>query len=113
MDTPTAIFRLKGALKEPKGIVVEANFSRLSLNYANVQLENTGPVKFRSSRESLEIEPVTLHGTDTNIKIEGSVQFSGAAQRRVARGWRGRPAAVQRFGAGHGCARQPRKSMPV
>jgi translocation and assembly module TamB len=68
---------MKGALKEPKGIVVEANFSRLSLNYANVQLENTGPVKFRSSRESLEIEPATLHGTDTNIKVEGSVQFTG------------------------------------
>ena len=73
---------MKGALKEPKGIVVEANFSRLSLNYANVQLENTGPVKFRSSRESLEIEPVTLHGTDTNIKVEGSVQFTG--RRNVA-----------------------------
>jgi translocation and assembly module TamB len=68
---------LKGALREPRGIVVEANFSRLLLNYANVQLENTGPVKFRSSRESLEIEPVTLHGTDTNIKIAGSVQFGG------------------------------------
>src|SRR6202140_1341199 len=68
---------LKGALKEPRGIEVEANFSRLLLNYANVQLENSGPVRFRSSRESLEIEPVTLHGTDTNIKIDGSVQFTG------------------------------------
>jgi translocation and assembly module TamB len=68
---------LHGALKEPRGIVVEADFSRLVLNYANVQLENTGPVRFRSSREALEIEPVTLHGTDTNIKIDGSVQFTG------------------------------------
>ena len=61
---------------------MEANFSRLLLNYANVQLENTGPVKFRSSRESLEIEPVTLHGTDTNIKINGSVQFRAVAVSR-------------------------------
>jgi translocation and assembly module TamB len=68
---------MKGALKEPRGIVVEANFSRFLLNYANVQLENTGPVRFRSSRESLEIEPVTLHGTDTNIKIDGAIQFAG------------------------------------
>ena len=68
---------LKGALHEPQGMVVEANFSRLLLNYANVQLENTGPVKFRSSRDGLEIEPVTLHGTDTNVKVEGSVQFTG------------------------------------
>ena len=68
---------LKGSLKEPRGIVMDANFSRLVLNYANVQLENSGPVKFRSSRDSLEIEPVTMHGTDTNIKIGGSVQFTG------------------------------------
>jgi translocation and assembly module TamB len=68
---------LKGALNEPRGMEVEANFSRLLLNYANVQLENSGPVRFRSSRDGLEIEPVTLHGTDTNIKIEGSVQFTG------------------------------------
>jgi translocation and assembly module TamB len=73
---------LKGALREPRGIVVEANFSRLVLNYANVRLENSGPVKFRSSRESLEIEPVTFHGTDTNIKIDGSIQFTG--RRNVA-----------------------------
>jgi translocation and assembly module TamB len=68
---------MKGALKDPRGIVMEANFSRLVLNYANVQLENSGPVRFRSSRESLEIEPVVMHGTDTNVKIDGSVQFTG------------------------------------
>jgi translocation and assembly module TamB len=68
---------IKGALKDPRGIVMEANFSRLILNYANVQLENSGPVRFRSSREALEIEPVVMHGTDTNLKIDGSVQFTG------------------------------------
>jgi translocation and assembly module TamB len=68
---------MKGALKDPRGIVMEANFSRLVLNYANVQLENSGSVRFRSSRESLEIEPVVMHGTDTNVKIDGSVQFTG------------------------------------
>ena len=68
---------MKGALKDARGIVVEANFSRLILNYANVQLENSGPVRFRSSREALEIEPVVMHGTDTNVKIDGSVQFTG------------------------------------
>jgi translocation and assembly module TamB len=73
---------MKGALNEPRGIVVEADFSRLILNYENVQLENSSPVKFRSSREGLEIEPVTLHGADSNFKIGGSVQFSG--KRNVA-----------------------------
>ena len=57
--------------------MAEANFSRLAFNYGNVQLENSGPVRFKSSMEMLEIEPVTLHGTDTDMKIDGSVQFVG------------------------------------
>src|SRR4029077_6703543 len=40
-------------------------------------LENVGPVHFRSTRDDLQIESATLRGTDTNIQVEGSVQFSG------------------------------------
>lgn len=68
---------LNGALRHPETIVADANFSRLSMNYANVHLENVGAVHFRSSRDTLEIEPVTLRGTDTNLQIAGSVQFAG------------------------------------
>ena len=65
-----------GALRQPESIVVDAKFSRLLLNYANVQLENAGPIHLRSSRESLEIEQATLRGTDTNIQIAGNVSFA-------------------------------------
>jgi translocation and assembly module TamB len=68
---------VNGNLKHPENIVVDANFSRLVLTYANVQLENAGPVHFRSSKESIEIDPVTLKGIDTNIQLEGSVRFLG------------------------------------
>jgi len=68
---------LNGALEKPESIVVDANFSRLALNYANVRLENTGPVHFRSTKESLEVEPTTLRGADTNLQIAGSVRFAG------------------------------------
>jgi translocation and assembly module TamB len=68
---------LNGSLKQPESIVVDASFSRLVLTYANVQLENSGPIHFRSSKESLEIDPATLRGTDTNFKISGSIQFAG------------------------------------
>jgi translocation and assembly module TamB len=68
---------LNGSLKQPESIVVDASFSRLVLTYANVQLENVGPVHFRSSKESLEIDPATLRGTDTNLQISGSIQFAG------------------------------------
>jgi len=68
---------LNGSLKQPESIIVDANLSRLAMNYANVRLENTGPVHFRSTKDSLEIDPVTLHGVDTNLQIAGSVQFAG------------------------------------
>jgi translocation and assembly module TamB len=66
-----------GSLKQPQSIIVDANLSRLSMNYANVRLVNSGPVHFRSTKDSLEIDPVTLRGTDTNLQIAGSVQFAG------------------------------------
>ena len=68
---------ISGAMKEPQNIVVDAQFSRLAMNYSNVRLLNASLVHFRSSKDSLEIEPVTLRGTDTNLQISGSVQFAG------------------------------------
>lgn len=68
---------VNGALRHPESIVVDANFSRMAMEYANVQLQNTGVVHFRSSRDSLEIEPVTFRGKDTNLQIAGAVQFTG------------------------------------
>jgi translocation and assembly module TamB len=68
---------VNGSLKQPQSIIMVADFSSLVLNYENVRLENVGPVHVRSSKETLEIEPATLRGTDTNFQIAGSVQFSG------------------------------------
>ncbi len=68
---------IAGELKQPEKIVLDANFTKLALNYANVQLENTGPIRLRTSRESLEIDQATFKGTDTNIAISGAVRFAG------------------------------------
>jgi translocation and assembly module TamB len=66
-----------GSLQHMDTFVVDAKLSRLLFTYANVQLENTGPVHFHSSRETLQIDPATFHGPDTNVKIGGAVSFSG------------------------------------
>ncbi len=66
-----------GELKQPEKIIVDTKFSRLALNYANVQLENVGPIHMRTSKEILEIDQATFKGTDTNIAIAGSVRFAG------------------------------------
>src|SRR2546423_260907 len=67
---------VNGGLKHPESIVVDARFSRLLFNYANVQLENAGPVHLRSSRDTLQIEPAEFRGPDTDIRIGGNVGFS-------------------------------------
>jgi translocation and assembly module TamB len=86
-----------GELKQPDKIVFEATFSKLALNYANVQLENAGAIHLRSSRESLEIDQATFKGTDTNLAISGAVHFAdkgslglklnGALDLRLLRGF--------------------------
>ncbi|MGA2418524.1 MAG: translocation/assembly module TamB domain-containing protein [Candidatus Acidiferrum sp.] len=68
---------IDGSLEDPSSLIVDAKLSRLVLNYENVRLENAGPIQFRSSRDMFEIEPATLHGTDTNLQIAGSVGFTG------------------------------------
>ena len=68
---------VEGNLKHPESLVVDARFTRLLLNYANVQLENVGPVHFRSSKDEISIEPATFHGADTNLQISGTVRFTG------------------------------------
>jgi translocation and assembly module TamB len=70
---------VSGSLKRPESIVLDANFSRLMFNYANVQLENVGPVHFRSSRDSLQIEPAQFRGPDTDIRFDGTVGFAERA----------------------------------
>jgi translocation and assembly module TamB len=70
---------VSGSLKRPESIVLDANFSRLTFNYVNVQLENKGPVHFRSSRDNLQIEPAEFRGPDTDIRIEGNVGFAERA----------------------------------
>ena len=70
---------VSGSLKRPESIVLDAKFSRLMFNYANVQLENVGPVHFRSSRDNLQIEPVEFRGPDTDIRIDGNVGFAERA----------------------------------
>jgi translocation and assembly module TamB len=66
-----------GDLKHPENIVVDGKFSKLALTYANVQLENVGPIHLRTSKESLDLDQAAFKGTDTNIAISGTVRFAG------------------------------------
>jgi len=68
---------VSGSLRHPETIVVDANFSRLAVNYSALHLENTGNVHLKSTRDAVEVDPVTFRGPDTNLQIAGSVQVAG------------------------------------
>jgi translocation and assembly module TamB len=68
---------VKGELQTPESVVVDANFTRFTLTYGDVRLENSGPIHITSSRDNLKIVSAALKGTDTNAELSGSVQFSG------------------------------------
>jgi translocation and assembly module TamB len=67
---------VNGSLQHPESFVIDAKFSRLQFNYANVQLENVGLVHFRSSRDNFQIEPAEMRGPDTDIRVAGNVNFT-------------------------------------
>src|SRR5580704_11992671 len=68
---------MKGDLQHPEGLAMTGNFTHLVLTYGGVQLENTGPIRLTSTRDSLKIESALLKGTDTNAELSGSIQFTG------------------------------------
>jgi translocation and assembly module TamB len=68
---------MKGDLQHPEGLTVTGNFTHLVLNYGGMQLENSGPIRLTSSRDSLQIESAALKGADTNAQLSGSIQFTG------------------------------------
>jgi translocation and assembly module TamB len=67
----------QGNLRDLETVIVDAKFTRLALNYANVQLQNEGTIHIRSSKQEFNIEPATFRGTDTNLRVQGNVQFYG------------------------------------
>ena len=68
---------VKGELQHPESLVVDGNFSKLVLTYESVQLENSGPIHLTSTRDNLKILNAGLKGTDTNVDLSGSIQFTG------------------------------------
>ena len=67
---------VSGNTKAPESLVLDANFSRLALTYARVQLQNAGPIRMRTSRDSLELDQAVFQGPNTNISASGSVRFA-------------------------------------
>jgi len=66
-----------GEARRPSSIVMQANLSRVNLNYEYVKLQNQGPVRLSYRRSEIRVDQATLSGPDTNFHFSGDARFSG------------------------------------
>lgn len=70
-------FMISGSLLQPKSLAVDANLSRVALNYQYVTLDNDGPVQLQYRSDEVRVTQATLRGVDTNFHIGGFARFTG------------------------------------
>jgi translocation and assembly module TamB len=70
-------FAIAGFGARPETIAVEANLSRVTLDYENVKLENVEPVRLTYRRDELRVEQASMRGTDSDFRVAGFVRFAG------------------------------------
>ena len=70
-------FAIAGFGAHPETLAVEANLSRVTLEYENVKLENVGPVRLTYRQNEVRVEQANLRGADTDFHIAGSARFAG------------------------------------
>jgi translocation and assembly module TamB len=78
-------FAITGSGARPETLAVEANLSRVNLDYDYVKIENDGPVRLTYRRDEVRIEQANLRGADTDFRVNGFARFAGdrAVQLRV------------------------------
>ena len=70
-------FAVAGFGARPETLAVEANLSRITLDYENVKLENVGPVRLTYRQNEVRIEQANLKGAETDFRIAGFARFAG------------------------------------
>jgi len=70
-------FALAGNLLEPDSIVLNAELSSFSFDYAQIKLDNAGPIKFQYRAHEIQVQQANLRGADTDFAITGLARFAG------------------------------------
>jgi translocation and assembly module TamB len=69
------VFTIDGALRQPDSIEVNADISKISINYELVQLSNDQDIRLTYRRNEIRVEQARLHGPDTDLQLEGTARF--------------------------------------
>jgi len=78
------VFTIFGTLQQPDLIEVNADISRISFDYAFVQLANEGDIHLTYRRNEVRIDQARLHGTDTDLQLSGTARFDKDRPLRLA-----------------------------
>lgn len=70
-------FAIAGFGARPETIAIEANLSRLTFDYENINLENVGSVRLTYREDEVRVEQASLRGSDTDFRVSGSARFAG------------------------------------
>jgi translocation and assembly module TamB len=69
---------LRGPLKKPRAISVQADINQFSANVQNITLQNDGPLRFSVGNGLATVQQAHIVGTGTDITGTGTVEFMGA-----------------------------------
>jgi translocation and assembly module TamB len=70
-------FAIAGFAARPETIAVQANLSRITIDFEKINLENVGPVRLTYRQDEVRVEQANLRGTDTDFRVSGSARFAG------------------------------------
>ncbi len=73
---------VRGPLRRPRSLSLEAVVEHLALDVENVQLGNRGPLRFAVVDQTLEVRRFHIVGASTNLSVSGKVELAG--ERRLA-----------------------------
>jgi len=68
---------LKGPLKDKTRLEAHLIIPTLSASYQSLQIEAAGPIRADYSHSVITLQPAEIRGTDTSIRIGGSVPLAG------------------------------------
>ena len=68
---------ISGNLNDLNSMQIDADFSKVMLDYGFVKLENEGPFQFQYRRNEVTIKQAYLRGTDTDFRFSGQMRFDG------------------------------------
>ncbi len=69
----------KGPLKDKTRLEAHLTIPALNASYQQLQIGAAGPIRADYSNSTLTIQPAEIRGTETSLRIQGSIPFAGTS----------------------------------